>query len=123
MTINFLEDQLQVTTEVLGTLQVYINCEFSEEFAITESPQVIDYTLASGVYKFVLEADDGNTTVIDTYFTAIDKCKVAESLCNRDTYYYYTALELLKHCPTGYEKACDIFSELSKLINNECLCL
>ena len=123
MVIDFLTNQIRITTDTLGDLQVYHNCEFSQEFTVTESPQTFDYPLSSGIYQFTLETVSGNTTIVDTYFTDDDKCKIAEAFCNKDTYYYYTALDLLQYCPSAYEKACDIFSELNKIINDECKCL
>lgn len=102
---------------VPGGLKIYKDGLLLEEIntdAITE----YDYEVTNGIYLFENES-------IDAFFYIDDetKCKLYSKLCYDNLYYYYTALDLIQHCPTKYKEGVEIYKEFIKKLEDDCECV
>lgn len=99
-------------------LKIYKNGVLIETIDTTEIT-TLEYEVTNGIYLF-----DNNGKDIYFYLDDETKCKLYCHITpTSNTYYYYTALDLIQACNTKYQEGVDLYNALTKILKNDCDCL
>lgn len=109
---------IELTGLVPDTLTIYNAGEFVEEVDTT-TITTLSYDITNGLWLF----DNGTTPQVEFYLDDDTKCTLFDNLCHDNLYYFYTALDLIQHCPFKYQKGIEIYNELIKKLEDDCECL
>jgi hypothetical protein len=100
-----------------SVLKVYKNGMLIDTIS-TDQITTLDYDIINGIYLF---DNEGNQDV-HFYLDNETKCKLYTRITpTNNAYYYYTALELVQYCDNKYKEGVDLYNQLIKIIEDDCL--